>query len=146
MLTAKFQKKTLKKMYVRKLKTAKNHRKPWQFKMDNLKKEGFGIRSASRQGQPNSWSNLVSRPSVLCYTVQQQVGNFVCTSIFLSAFTMDGAKLLFLLFGILIIFIVQLGDRKYLLWVIFDILSITKLNNEKLLACRIIKIKTLLHP
>jgi hypothetical protein len=56
---------------VRKLETAKTHRKPWKFKLDIEleKREGFEIRSAPLQGQPNSWSNLVGRPSVLCFTI-----------------------------------------------------------------------------
>jgi hypothetical protein len=89
---------------VRKLKTAKNHRKPRKFKMDNLKKEGFRIRSAPFRA--NLTADRIWLANFLCCAigVQQHAGNVVCTSIFLSAFIMVGAKLLFLLFGILVIF------------------------------------------
>jgi hypothetical protein len=103
---------------VRKLETAKNHRKPWKFKMDNLKKrEGFEIRSAPLQGPADRiWL----------------ADNFVCTSIFLSAFTMDGAKLLFLLVGILIIFHCSTW---YLLWVIVECLFVLS-NVYSISPCR----------
>jgi hypothetical protein len=50
-------------------------------------RKGFGIRSAPLPGQSYLFCCAVG--------VQQQADNFVSTSIFLSAFTMDGAKLSF---------------------------------------------------
>jgi hypothetical protein len=73
--------------FVTKLETTKNHRKPWKFKMKNLKKEDFGIRSAPLLTADRSWlADLL----FCAIGIQQQADNFVRTSIFLSAFIYYG--------------------------------------------------------
>ena len=109
------------KFYLSKWNKSKNHQKPWNCKVDKLKKscEGFGIRSAPRQGQPNSWSNLVGRPSYrLCYKARWKSAIFDWIQIFTFCILWMEQIYYYLLFGVLIILHCSYLIIEFSLWVI----------------------------